>query len=59
MQNRSPVSQTNESTTEAIKLTGARWAFKHAVSAWRRLAVESLPRIYEKLLTQPHPSWPA
>jgi hypothetical protein len=32
----------------AIELTGARWAFKHAVSARPRLAVESLPRIYEK-----------
>jgi hypothetical protein len=50
MQNRavSAVSDTNESTTEAIELTRARWALKHAVAPWRRIAVESLPRIYEK-----------
>jgi hypothetical protein len=55
----SPASEANESTTQAIELTGARWAFKHAMAARRRAAVESLPRISEKLLTYPHPSWPA
>jgi hypothetical protein len=55
----SPASKVNESTTQAIELTGERWAFKHAVAARRRVAVESPPRISKKLLTCPHPSWPA
>jgi hypothetical protein len=55
----SPASEANESTTQAIELTGARWAFKHAVAAQRRAAVESLPRISDNLPTYPHPSWPA
>jgi hypothetical protein len=60
MRNRtvSAASEPNESTTEAIELTGARWAFKHAAAAWRRRAVERLPQIYEKLLTHAHPSRP-
>jgi hypothetical protein len=52
MQNRAalPARESYESTTQAIELTGARWAFKSAMAARPRVAVESLPRNSEKLL---------